>query len=487
MNKWLALAIASAGMLLVSLDSALNIAFPAISAYFGVSVATIQWLVISYVLTNASLLLGCGRMADMFGRKSVFVAGLAVSALALALCGLAPSFALLLVFRLLQGLGAAMVFASAPAIVTVTFPPAKLGRALGLLNMASFAGSTSGPIIGGLLVERFGWRAVYLFRVPLAIATALVAAPLLVESVQRRRGQRFDLLGMATLAAGVVALLLAVNRGHEAGWLSGYVFALWAASALGFAAFVSAERRVAQPVVDWSLFTPAVSLASAAHLLANLAMFAVWLLMPFYIVNVLRYPAGAGGTLLAPCPLGMALVAPLSGLLSDRFGMRRLQVPGLLIEAAGLLFTSRLTTHSPYLAVAAALVLIGLGLGTFAVANMNFLMASIPRAQQGVAAGVVSMMRTLGVVMGVTTAAEVFSSGRAAHRARLIASRRLSGAPLDRLSFVGGFRDAFGVSTAVCLFAAMLSAIPAQSRFVLQDEQTTAPLRASPADERASD
>ncbi len=468
----MALAIASAGLLVVSLDSALNIAFPAISAYFGVSVATIQWLVISYVLTNASLLLGCGRMADMFGRKRAFMAGLTVSTLALALCGLAPSYGLLLTFRVLQGMGAAMVFASAPAIVAVAFPSTELGRALGLLNMMGYAGSTSGPVIGGILVDRFGWRAVYLFRVPLAILTALVAAPMLAESVERKRGQRFDLLGMATLAASVVALLLAVSRGREAGWLSGRVVALWIAAALGFAAFVTAERRMAHPIVDWSLFTAAVSLANAANLLSHLAMFAVWLLVPYYIVNVLRYPAASGGTLFAPCPLGMALAAPLSGLLADRFGARRLQVPGLLVEAAGLLFTSRLGANSPYLAVAAALILIGLGLGAFTVANMKFVMAAIPRAQQGVAAGAVMMMRTLGVVMGVTTAAEVFSVGSAAKRTRLLAAGHPAGAALDRRSFIGGFRDAFGVSTAVCLLAALLSAIPAQGGIALGEEHS---------------
>lgn len=474
MNKWSALAIASIGLLLVSLDSALNIAFPAISVYFGITVATIQWLVICYVLTNASLLLGCGRMADMLGYKCVFITGLVVSTLALALCGLAPNYGLLLAFRVLQGVGAAMVFASAPAIVTVSFGSSEAGRALGLLNMTGFVGSTSGPIIGGWLVDRFGWRAVYLFRVPLAILTAMVAVPMLVETAARKRGQRFDLAGMTTLAAGVVSMLLAINRGREAGWLSGYVLALWAASAISFAAFALIERRAIHPIVDWRLFTPAVSLANASNLLANLAMFAVWLLVPYYIVNVLRYPAASGGTLLAPCPLGMALSAPLSGLMSDRFGTRHLQLPGLLVEAVGLFLASRLGAHSPYIAVATALILIGLGLGTFAVANMNYVMAAIPRAQQGVAGGAVMMMRTLGIVMGVTTAAEVFSVRRAAHHADLLTSGHLTGTALAQLSFIGGFRDAFTVSTVVCLLAALLIAIPARSGAILGDERPLA-------------
>jgi MFS family permease len=200
-------------------------------------------------------------------------------------------------------------------------------------------------------------------------------------------------------------------------------------------------------------------------------MFAVWLLVPYSIVNVLRYPASAGGTLLAPCPLGMALAAPLSGLLSDRFSARSLSVPGLIVEAAGLFCTSRLTERSPYLVVAATLILIGLGLGTFTVANMKFVLAALPGAQQGVAAGMVSMMRTLGVVTGVTTAAEVYSVRDAAHRARLLSSGYGAGAWVERMSFVGGFRDTFAVSAAVCLLATLLSAIPVRSRSVLRRVQ----------------
>jgi EmrB/QacA subfamily drug resistance transporter len=459
-DRWLVLIIASAGTLPVLLDSSLNIAFPAITTSFHIDVSLIQWIVISYVLTTASLLLGCGRLADVFGHKTVFVTGLALSFIALALCGFAPSYNLLLCFRVLQGVSAAFISASAPAIVAVAFAPDELGRALGALNMTGFFGQTGGPIIGGYLVDRFSWRAVFLFRVPIALTTCILAIPILSKSAIRNRDQRFDLAGSATLALSVVGFLLVLGRGRGAAFLTQETLLLAAGSTLIFGAFLFTENRVEQPVVDLTLFTTNLTLANLANLCANLAMFAVWLLVPYYIVDVLHYPATSGGTLLAPCPLGMALAAPLSGLLSDRFGTRRLQASGLALEALGLFRVSRLGADSPYAAVFLALILVGLGLGTFSVANMNYVMGAISRERQGIAGGMVAMMRTLGVVTGVSMASAIFNARRATHIAVLSQSHLMSGAAVTQAGFIAAFRDAFTVSTAVCLIALALSLIP---------------------------
>jgi len=460
--RWTALAVASAGTLPFRLDSSFNIAFPAVTAAFHLDVSLMQWAVIAYVLSMASTMLGCGGLADVFGHKPIFVIGLGVAAVGLAVCGLAPTYRLLVLFRVIQGVGAALISSSAPAIVSLAFPPGELGRALGIMNMAGFVGQTCGPIVGGALVDRFGWRSIFLFRVPIALAAMLLAIPMLRASARHDEETRFDLAGAATLAISVVGLLLAVNRGRTVGWLSAEVLMLAAGSSAIFCGFLVIESRIKQPLVDLSLLTPGIMLANLANLLSNLAMFAIWLLMPYYVVDVLRYPASSGGTLLALCPLGMALSAPLSGFLADRSSTRGLQTAGLALEALGLLLSSRLGAGASFVSVAFALLLIGLGVGMFAVANMKYVMGAIAWEHQAVAAGLVSMMRTLGVVAGANTAAEVFSERRTLHIAALSQSH-LSAAAIALQSFVAAFRDTFRISTAICLVALVVGLIPART------------------------
>jgi EmrB/QacA subfamily drug resistance transporter len=457
-ERWTMLAVASIGTLPVTLDSSLNIAFPAISASFHLSVSLIQWLVIAYVLTTASLLLGCGRFADMAGRKTVFCVGLTISTLALILCGLAPSYPLLIGFRVLQGIAAALISASAPAIVAAVSSPDELGWTLGILNMVGFFGQTSGPIAGGYLTWRFSWRGVFLFRVPIAFIALLLALPVMDESAALDREQDFDVAGAVTLALSVAGFLLVLNRGQNQGYLAPQILLIALGALTLFAGFIYSEMRASRPIIDLSMLTPGLILVNLANLLANLAMFAIWLLVPYYIVDVLHYPAASGGTLLAPCPLGMALAAPVAGHLTDRIGTRSVQVLGLAGESLGLLLVSRLGAASSYASVALTLALVGLGLGGFVVANMKSVMGSLALERQGVAAGMVAMMRTLGVVTGVSSAAAVFSHRRSVHAALLSqAGVALSAVRLG--SFVGAFHDTFSVSTMVCIGAMLLASL----------------------------
>jgi EmrB/QacA subfamily drug resistance transporter len=446
-------ALASLSALLASLDSSVNIAFPAITAAFTLDVTLIQWVVVSYVLTYASLLLGCGRLADLWGHGRVLTWGLAGSTLAFLSCGLAPTFAWLLAARALQGVGAALVFAAAPALVTLVVPTERRGRALGIFQMSAAAGFALGPLLGGVLVDSFGWRAVYLFRALPALLLTLLAAgqPRIVH--EHHNDQHFDLLGALTLAGSVAGFLLAVSRGRDLGWASPLVLVLLLVASMCFAGFVVTEARVDAPVVDLSLFRrPAFTVANLLNVLANCAMFAIWLLVPYYIINALGYPAMAGGVLLMACPLATALAAPLAGTLSDRLGTSLLSTLGLAAEALGLWCISHLDIASSSASVALTLALVGLGLGVFQTPNMSFVMGAIPRAQQGVAGSMSQMMRTLGVVLGVTGASMLFGSRRAVHAQRLHLS-----AGSDPQSFIPAFQDVFVVSAVVCVIAFGLS------------------------------
>ncbi len=342
--------IACLSALLGSLDSAINIGFPAITAAFSLEVTAIQWVIVGYVLTHASLLIGCGALADRWGHARLLAYGLLVSAVGFTCCGIAPTFAWLVVGRIIQGAGAALVFATAPALVTLTVSAESRGRALGIYQMCNAVGYAVGPLLGGMLIDIFGWRATFLFRVAPAVLLAALAAFKLPTREQPSTGQRgkppWAVLSVAHLPPFIIANFLSV--------------------------------------------------------LANCARFAIGLLLPYYVINVLRYPATTGGTLMLATYLLTILAAPLAGKLSDRIGTARLSSLGLAVQGFGLWMLSRLDGQTDYFSLALALGVVGLGLGIFEAPNMSFIMSSIPRSQQGVAGSIAAMMRPLGIVLGAT-------------------------------------------------------------------------------------
>src|SRR5262252_9401611 len=196
-NRWLAPLIVSLGVAVGPLDTAVNIAFPAITAAFGIAITTIQWVVICYVLTYASLLLGCGRLGDIIGHKRVLLFGLGWSAISLSLCGWAPTFGWFLFFRSMQGIGTALVLSCAPALVTLAFPEAERGKVLGVYTMLAAVASTLGPLLGGQFIARWGWPAVFYFRMPMALIAAVLTVCWVQQPRGVRPGQRFDSLGAA--------------------------------------------------------------------------------------------------------------------------------------------------------------------------------------------------------------------------------------------------------------------------------------------------
>ena len=444
--------IASCSALLCSLDSAVNIAFPAITTAFGVDVTAMQWVVISYVLTYASLLLGCGKLADVWGHNRVLIWGLGGSAVAFLLCGLAPTFTLLLGARVIQGVAVALVFAAAPALATLSVLPESRGRILGIFQMSVAIGFAVGPLLGGLLVHMFGWRAVYLFRV----MPALVLGWFVLRQTWPVSGSAarppFDALGILTLAGTIAGFLLATSRGQAAGWTSPVVLSLFIASSVCFVLFLKTENSVEAPVVDLTLFRqPVFTLANVLNVLANGSMFAIWLLVPHYIVQVLRYPETTGGLLFIATPLATALIAPVSGKLTDRFGTGRLSSLGLGLEACGLWLMSALHGETSAFLVILTLGLVGVGIGVFQVPNMSFVMGAIPRDQQGVAGSMSQMMRTLGVVLGVTGASTLFASRQAMYEASTLGHVAYAD------TFIPAFQDVFFASACICLCACGLS------------------------------
>jgi MFS family permease len=348
---------AAAGAFVVSLDSTMNVAFPAIAAAFAEPPERMRWVIVCYVLVYAVTALAGGALADRVGHGRVFRAGLGLSVVAFALGGLAPTFGWLLLARAVQGVGGGCVYGTSPGLVTLGVPAPGRGRALGFLGAAMGLGLTVGPLVAGVLVDALGWRAVFHVRLPLALAVLARA---------------------------------------------------WAAMP------PAPAPRAPRLVAARDLLRRSVLTAGALSFVANAGMFAIWLLAPFYLVAGRGLDASTAGALFMLTPLGTTVAAPVAGRLADRAGPRVPMVAGLALEAAGLALLSHAGPASPVGLVALALFAAGLGLGVFQVPNMAVVMAAFPALQQGAAGGFAFLARTLGVVTGVLGLAHLFAVRRVA-------------------------------------------------------------------------
>jgi EmrB/QacA subfamily drug resistance transporter len=476
-NKWVVLTLAGVAAFMTTLDSSIvNIALPAIAHAFGVPLTgSVEWVLIGYLVVIAAVLLTFGRLADMVGRKPLFLAGLAVFTLGSALCGAAPSLGALVAARCFQGLGAAAIFSVNIAMITRSFPAAERGRALGVNAILVALGVSVGPTVGGLLTQALTWRWIFYVNLPIGVVVILAAWRLLTERPHLER-QRFDLPGAALLAVGLAALTLGLSFGQEWGWGSPrFVFAMVLAVA-GLAGAVWVERRAPAPVVNPALLrNRAFVSANVSFIAAMLALFAVGFLLPFYLEDLRGYDALQAGLLLTPTSLMLAVVAPVSGALADRVGSRWLAPVGLAIACAGLLLLSQLTAASSVVYLILCLIVTGIGQGLFQAPNTRTLMGAAPRDEQGVASGVLATGRVIGQSLSVALAGALFTSfGAAAAGAALAANRHSLSVEQTRAlqhTFEGGLHAAF-------LVCAVFAAVGVATALVRGNESgTPAPAR----------
>jgi MFS family permease len=393
------------GATLVWLDFAVNIAFPEIVRSFDLAIGDIQWIVIAYVLTYTSLILVFGRIGDIFGHARVFRLGLLWSAAALLLCALAPSYPALLLCRFLQGIGAALVLSCGPALATGLEREERRSRALGRYTMMMAVGATLGPVLGGLLTAAWGWPAVFWFRVPIALAALAALGPLPAPPRAAAR-ERFDVAGALLLVLGLVALLLALNR------LPGLTaLPLGLLSLASLAGFVRQELRSERPLLELRVFfLPGFALLNLANLLTNLAGFAVWLLVPFYLTRTGDVTVGESGAVLAAASLGAIIAGPGSARLIAWIAPERLVLIGAAMVGAGLALIAGWERGTAIWALVAALFLQGLGIGVFQLAYVDIVIATIPREHRGVAGSLAMVTRTLGTVAAAALVMLLFRS-----------------------------------------------------------------------------
>ena len=445
----LRLVLVGLGTSVVPLDTAVNIAFPEITGSFGLPVEMIQWVVICYVLTYSSLMLAFGRVGDIWSHGRVFRIGLLWSSVAYLLCAAAPNYGWLLLCRFLQGIGASLIVSCAPALVTGMFPEDKRSRAVGMFTLMYAIGSAAGPLLGGLLVQFWGWPAVFWFRAPLALIALLYPAETQTTSRPALREQ-VDIVGAILLALGISTLLLTLNRLQhlrEQEFLAALLLATATTCLLGFFYW---ERRVAQPIVNLGLFrTGGFAGLNIASVLIYLTSFSVLLLGPYYLVRLTGLSAITTGGVLGASFVGSLVASPLAGWAIERVPAGRVAVLGASLCAAGLVLIGgwQPGAAGQAITILSTLVLQGFGVGLFQVAYMDIIMRTLPRHHRGVAGSIAMLSRSVGVVTGATLLTLIFHT---------IEAMQLAGGNMPAAAFLAGFRATFWSAGAVAGVAGFL-------------------------------
>lgn len=429
-RKWFVMAAVATGVLLATIDgSIVNVALPTLVKALDADLATVQWVVLAYLLTLATLMLSVGRLADMFGKKSLYLAGIIIFTIGSMLCGLSSTIYMLIGFRVLQGIGAAMTTALGTAIVTEAFPPGERGKALGISGGLVSTGIVLGPALGGILIEHLSWHWIFFVNLPVGLAGVLMASRF-VPNFKPAGGQRFDFAGAGAMFLSILCLLIALTVGQYVGFGSLPVAGLLAVSVAGLAGFIALERRVAHPMIDLGLFGNRLfSVNLVTGFVTFVAIAGTLILMPFYLADILGFEPQEMGLLLAVVPIAMGLLAPLSGVVSDRVGVRPIAVVGLLTLLIGYAAITTLGPDTTGLGYALRFLPIGIGMGIFQSPNNSAIMGAAPRSRLGIASGLLSLTRTLGQTVGVSVFGALWAGQVMARNGGIVAGGATAAAP----------------------------------------------------------
>ncbi|WP_035247159.1 MFS transporter [Desulfogranum mediterraneum] len=386
--------------------SAVNIALPAMEQGLQLDAVQLSWIATAYLLATAVALVPAGKLADIYGRKRVFALGLLIYTLGCLAGACASSFLVLMVGRLVQGLGAALFVSTGMAIISSIFPPQRRGRAIGIYVAAVYIGLSVGPFVGGLLVQHLGWHSIFWLMVPLGLGSLLLTLQQLKGEWYGDPGQRFDLWSGLLYAAAMVMVVYGATRIPSLpGW------ALFSAGSLLFYGFLRRQFLVSFPLFELRLFTTnrAFAFSSLAALLNYGATFAVTFLLSLYLQYLKGMSPQGAGTVLMVQPIMMALLSPMAGRLSDRIEPRLLASAGMVVTVIGVFLLTLIGSQTPVGLIIADLALLGIGFALFSSPNMSAIMGAVEPRYYGLASGAVATMRLLGQMFSMTLATLVLS------------------------------------------------------------------------------
>jgi len=463
--KWIVLFVICMGILMVALDEgAMRIILPDLGEEYGVQADDILWVWLIYLLVGAGLVLTLGRLGDAFGRKRIYVGGMAVFTVGLSLCAVAPGLASLIAVRALQAVGAAMALAMGNALITASFPSEERGKALGILMAVVSFGLLGGPAAGGALLDWLGWRAVFYARIPISALACVLAIPLLRNEPPARKHKGFDVAGALTVFVGLAASLMAINRGQSMGWTSPVVIGLFVLGIAMLVAFVMVEKRSVDPVLDLSLFSNRVfGAANTAHSLFYIATIAFRFALPFFLIQSLHLAATTSGLLLGLVEGVRAVISPFSGRLSDKVGTWVLVTAGMVIVAAGTVPMLLWTTGATIGGMLPVLTVVGVGMGLFVAPMQSTIMGSTPKAQLGTASAMVATTRQIGSSLGLAIAGMAFIQAKVAAESALTAQGVAAQTAVAE-STLAGFQAVLWVAIGVSILGVLVLVLRGRER-----------------------
>ena len=451
-RKWWTLVAVAVGLFMIMLDNTVvNVALPSIRDDLGIGISELEWVVNAYALTFGVLLLTGGKLADMLGRRAIFITGLVIFTAASLACGLASSADVLIAARTVQGIGAALMNPATLSIITATFPPRQRGMAIGIWAGVSALALAIGPLVGGLLTDKIHWSWIFFINIPIGVLGVFAARIFIDETKDTSVEQRLDLPGLVTSAVGLFALTFGLIETNHYAWTSAIVLSMFALAAVSLAAFVALELRQRIPMLDLTLFrNRTFAGANAAMLLVGLAMFGIFFFNSLFLQNVLGFSAIQTGASFLPMTVLIILVAPVAGKFSDNVGPRWLMGAGMVLLAISLLLFGRLEADSTFWGLLPGLLTGGVGMAITMAPTTSAAMGSVPIAKVGVGSAVINSMRQVGGSIGIAVMGALVATQLSATSPR---------DPLYATQFVDGYHVAVHVGAALVLAGAVLSVV----------------------------
>ena len=455
-NRWVILFIVVMTTFMATLDSSIvNVALPVMSKALGVTSSGIQLVITSYLIVISATILVFGRLGDILGKTKVFKFGIALFTLGSLFCGITSSLPLLVLARVIQAIGASGAMANSQGIITEVFPASERGRALGITGTFVALGTLVGPPLGGFIVGTSSWEYIFLINVPIGIITLFYGFKVLPSGHKTAKG-KLDGLGAVLFMFAIVPLFVSLGQGQKIGFTQPVILLGFLIAIISFIAFIMVEKKRENPLLQLQIFENKLfSLSIFCGFLSFVAIFCSIIIQPFYLQDVLKFSPASTGLVLMVNSLVLAVVAPISGHLSDKIGSEVLTFIGLVLTSLGLLLMSTLNEQSSIISMVFFIVTMSIGNGLFQSPNNSLIMSTVPKNKLGIAGSINALVRNLGMVCGIALSTTILYSGMSYkighHVSDYVIGRN------DALIY--GMKIVYITAATICMIGAILTAI----------------------------